>query len=113
MLNGSPYAPANHAPFILTLDVGTSSVRALLYDTRGQLVPGIGAQEHYQVHTAADGTSEDNPIVALERIAHCIDTTLAQAGPLAHQISAVAIATLVSNLLAIDVHGHPHSLLIT
>ena len=113
MLNGSPHAPANHAPFILTLDVGTSSVRALLYDAHGQLVPGTGTQEHYQVHTAADGTNEDNPVVALERIARCIDTTLAQAGSLAYQIGAVAVATLVSNLLAIDAHGHPLTPLIT
>ncbi len=33
-------------PFILALDVGTSSTRALLFDSKGQVVPGIQSQEY-------------------------------------------------------------------
>ena len=107
------HAPDHPAPLILTLDIGTSSVRALLYDARGRLIDGIGAQEHYQVRAAADGTSEDDPSAAFERIARCIDAALAQAGPLAQQIGAVAADTLVSNIMALDKDGQPLTPLIT
>ena len=42
-----------------------------------------------------------------------MDGALAQAGPLAEQIRAVAIDTLVSNILAIDAAGRPLTPLIT
>lgn len=32
-------------PFVLALDVGTSSTRALLFDATGAAVPGIQAQD--------------------------------------------------------------------
>jgi gluconokinase len=101
------------APFILTLDVGTSSARALLYDARGRAVEGLAAQERYTIHSGADGAVEDDPDAALERIWRCIDAALAQAGPLAAQIRGVAVDTLVSNILAIDAAGRPLTPLIT
>jgi len=112
--NGSPIASADaQGPLILTIDIGTSSVRALLYDRQARLVSGIGAQERYEVRSAADGTSADDPDEALARIWRCLDATLAQAGQLAEQIGAVALDTLVSNIMAIDASGHPLTPLIT
>ena len=101
------------APLILTIDAGTSSARALLYDGRGRAVEGIVAQERYTIRTGPDGAVEDDPDAALERIWRCVDAALAQAGPLAQQIRAVAIDTLVSNILAIDAAGRPLTPLIT
>src|SRR5215212_8476515 len=92
-------ATTAEAPLILALDSGSSSTRVLLYDRRGQAVESVLAQEPYQLRTAADA--------ALERAARCVDAALSQAGPLAHQISAVVVDTLVSNILAIDHTGRP------
>ena len=108
----SPPAKAE-APLILTIDAGTSSARALLYDARGRAVEGLVAQERYSIRTGPDGAVEDDPDAALERIWRCVDAALAQAGPLAQQIRAVAIDTLVSNILAIDAAGRPLTPLIT
>jgi gluconokinase len=106
--------PTNaEAPFILTIDAGTSSARALLYDGRGRAVEGLTAQERYTIHSGADGSVEDDPDAALQRIWRCIDAVLGQAGSLAGQIRGVAADTLVSNILAIDGAGRPLTPLIT
>src|SRR5512134_2044126 len=94
-------------PLILTIDVGTSSTRALLFDARGRAVDGVAAQERYSVRSTEDGASEDDPDAALERVWRCIDTALEQAGPLAEVIGGVALDTLVTNTLAIDAGGRP------
>ncbi len=107
-----PLAKAE-APLILTIDAGTSSARALLYDARGRAIEGLVTQERYSIRSGPDGTVEDDPDAALERIWRCVDAALAQAGPLAQQIRAVAIDTLVSNILAIDAAGRPLTPLIT
>jgi gluconokinase len=101
------------SPLILTIDAGSSSARALLFDARGRAVDGVAAQEHYSVHTTDAGASEDDPDTALERIARCVDAALAQAGPLASKIRGVALDTLVTNMLAIDAAGRPLTPLIT
>jgi gluconokinase len=100
-------------PLILAIDVGTSSVRGLLFDRHARMVDGVAAQERYAVRTTTDGAAEDDPDAALERIARCVDAVLAQAGPLAQGIGGVSVDTLVSNILAIDEAGRPLTPLIT
>jgi gluconokinase len=111
---GTPIALAEAVhPLILTIDIGTSSVRTLLYDGRARLVAGVAAQERYGVRSTADGASEDDPAEALARVERCVDTALAQAGPLADRIGAVALDTLVSNIMAVDRAGRPLTPLVT
>ena len=100
-------------PLILTIDIGTSSARALLFDARGRTVDGVAAQEHYSVRSTEVGASEDDPDAALERVWRCVDAALEQAGPLAEAIGAVALDTLVTNTLAIDGGGRPLTPLLT
>jgi gluconokinase len=100
-------------PFVLTVDIGSSSTRVLLYDRLGRAVNGVSAQERSGFRTAADGTSEADPDDALERAARCIDKAVAQAGALVDKVGAVALDTLVSNILAIDGKGRPITPLIT
>jgi gluconokinase len=107
-------APARaEPPLVLTIDVGTSSVRTMLFDARARPVEGVGAREAYAVATDASGAAEDDPDAALERVARCLDAALAQARPLAGRIGAVAVDTLVSNLVGLDVEGRPVTRLIT
>ncbi len=100
-------------PLILTIDIGTSSARALLFDARGRTVDGVAAQEHYSVRSTEVGASEDDPDAALERVWRCVDAALEQAGPLAEAIGAVALDTLMTNTLAIDGGGRPLTPLMT
>ncbi|HNJ39680.1 MAG TPA: gluconokinase [Acidobacteriota bacterium] len=43
---------------VLAIDIGTSSVRAVLFDTQGHPVPGAEARSTYQVHYTSDGGCE-------------------------------------------------------
>ena len=104
---------ASEAPLILTIDAGTSSVRALLYDRQGRQVEGVASHEPCQLHTSAEGAVEEHPDEMLSRIERCIDEALKQAGPLARNIGAVASDTLAATILAIDKEGKPLTSLIT
>ena len=101
------------APLILTVDIGSSSTRVLLYDRQARLVQGVVAQERYEMRTTSEGLVEDDPDAALARVARCLDAALALAGPLATRIGGVAVDSLVSNCLAVDGVGRPLSGLIT
>jgi gluconokinase len=105
-MSSSGFIP-HPSSFILTVDIGSSSARAMIYDGRGYAVPRLGAQERYALHTMADGGAEDDPDMAIERAARCIDAVLAQAGPHADQIRAVAVATMAITLVGLDAAGRP------
>lgn len=94
-------------PLILTLDVGSSSTRASLFDARGRSVAGCAAHEHSALRVSAEGAVEDGAEEALARAARCIDAALAQAGPLAHHIRAVAVATMATTIVGLDTAGRP------
>lgn len=101
MSNNTSFEP----PYMLTLDVGTSSTRVMLFDRHGHAVDGVLAHEAAKHHISADGAAEQDPTEAVERVARCIDTALAQAGSRASAIAAVAVDTYVSNLIALDHDG--------
>lgn len=109
----SPASRSAEPPLILAIDIGTSSTRVVLYDGRGGAVDGVAAQEQYTIRTTADGAAEDDPDAAIARVARCIDAVLALAGPLAGQIGAVAVDTLVTTTMAIDAAGRPLTPLLT
>jgi gluconokinase len=104
---------AAEPPLVLTIDVGTSSVRVLLFDRRGRAVTGVDARSQHTPRTATDGTSELDADALFEQTALCLDAALAQAGVLAQAIGGVAIDTLVSNIMALDTAGRPRTPLIT
>jgi len=101
------------APLILTIDAGSSSVRAMLFDRQGRAVTGVEGHEPCQLHTTTEGAVEESADEMLARIERCIDTALQQAGALTSAIGAVACDTLASNILAIDTAGRPLTPLIT
>jgi len=75
-----------NSPLILTLDIGTSSSRAMLFDRRAKSVSGMLAQIPYQMQTTADGDAQFDPAVLFESVVNVIDQLLHRAGPLAEQI---------------------------
>lgn len=98
-------AHSPQSPFILTIDVGSSSVRALLFDARGLTVPGILARKPIHLRTSPDGASEADPAALLNDIFETIDDVLQQAGDRTPMIAGVAIDTFVSNLMGVDAEG--------
>lgn len=101
------------APFVLSLDIGTSSVRALLFDGVGRAVEGATARRTYELRTTTEGAGEADPDAMLHRIWSCIDEVLERAGELSDKIEAVGACTFVSNLLGVDEQGQAVTPLMT
>ena len=65
-------ATGSDEPCILAIDVGSSSVRALLYDCRGRQVAGSETQLPYRQHVTPDGGSESSPAELLDLVERCV-----------------------------------------
>ncbi len=91
----------------LSLDIGTSSTRVLLWDTAGREVEGVRAQVQYQQHTTPDGGVEMDAGELLQHLGACLDQALSQAGERAQAIRAVGISTYWHALLGLDAQGEP------
>ena len=63
-------------PLILTLDMGTSSVRAMLFDVRGRALPDAEVQLPYAQRTTADGGVEADAETLLELTVSCVQKLL-------------------------------------
>ena len=87
----------------LALDIGTSSLRAMLFDAQGKALPGVLVRKGYRLTTTADGGVTLDPQQVLQSCVAAIDEILQQAG--SHRIARVAMDTLVANLLGIDAAG--------
>ncbi len=98
---------AEPLPYVLALDVGTSSVRALLFDANGMAVPGASAQRAYALTRAEDGEATVDADLLVALLADVLDEVLVAAGPLAARIAAVATDTFWHSLLALDNQGRP------
>jgi gluconokinase len=90
---------------VMTIDVGTSSVRALLFDGRGQAVPGSETRIEYRPDVRADGTAQVDPD-RLERLVHrAISGTLPHAG--GEDVAAVGTSTFWHGLVGLDAQDRP------
>ena len=92
-------------PLILAIDIGTSSVRAVLFDRLGRAVEGTEVRQAHEIRTTAAGASETDADALLNLVWLCIDGVLEQAGSLSTQIAGVATCTFVSNVLGVDDAG--------
>jgi gluconokinase len=99
--------PAAEGPLVLTLDIGTSSVRAMIWDKSGDWVKDWEAEIEHTMTVTPDGGVETDPRKLLKRTAKCIDLVLEQAGKDASAIAAVGISTFWHSLLGVDESGAP------
>jgi gluconokinase len=93
--------------YVLSLDVGTSSVRASLYDGRGAACPGLTVVEHHAPETTPDGGVEMDAEALLQRTLGCAERVLALAGERARAVAAVGICTFWHSILGVGADGRP------
>jgi gluconokinase len=92
---------------VVTLDVGTSSVRSLVFDAQGRQRDGFGEQIRYQFTTTPDGGVE----LAADQL---VDVSLRSLATIQEQVraaglkpAAVGISTFWHSLLGVDREGKP------
>lgn len=92
-------------PTVLAIDVGTSSVRALLFDTEARQVPeGIVKVPQRPTAHPGEGATYDAEVL-LKRVFGAIDAVAARAPDAFDRIVAVGISTFWHSLVGLDDEG--------
>lgn len=99
--------------YVVALDIGTSSTRALLFDSQGHAVPGMVSQSTYALKTSNEGEVSVDADMLVSLVAQTIDDVLHKAGERTQAIVAVAIDTFWHSLLGINEAGKPITPVIT
>jgi gluconokinase len=96
-------------PLVVALDIGTSSVRATLFDGQGRNVDGVQSRAPYKMNTTAGGGVEINADELIELAFRCLDELQARIALLPkaqssdlQKITAVAVCTFWHGLLGVD-----------
>jgi gluconokinase len=89
---------------VLVIDIGSSSLRAMLFDHQARQVEGTRARRNYSVQTTVDGGAELDADAMFEAFATALDEVLAKGG--GSNITGVAASSLASNILAVDENGN-------
>jgi gluconokinase len=97
--------PVN-APLVLALDVGTSSVRALLFDRRGRALPKTEAQTAFDLTTTPDGGAFVDAEMLFDLVGKSIDQCLEAAGELGDKIGGVGICSFWHSLMGVGPDGN-------
>ena len=90
-------------PYVLAIDVGTSSTRAGLYGAAGGSRRAGHAQRKYAVATTPEGGAELDADVLVDIVCQAIDEVLARSGDA--RIAAVATCTFWHSLIGVDRQG--------
>lgn len=97
------------APLVLAIDIGSSSVRALIFDARGLQIEYSEHQIPHRLHTTADGGSEADAENLFQLVTECIDQVLELGSERLSDIGAVATASFWHSVMGIDATGTPTS----
>ena len=98
---------------VLALDVGTSSVRAVVYGSRGQMLAPTLCDLSYKVRTTDPGEVSSNPDELVRLIATTIDAALKAARKAKIDIIAAATACYWHSLMGVDRNGRPTTEVLT
>lgn len=104
MMAAVPVEISAGPPFVLALDVGTSSARASLFDCAGTEVPGTRARVERQFVTTQDGGAELDAEAALAEVVSVVEESLACSGQMG-KVAALAAACFWHSLVGVDAQG--------
>lgn len=90
---------------VLVIDVGSSSVRAMLFDDHARPVPGAAASRPHQFITQPPGAACADAMTLRRLTEACLDEILEH--PLAAQIEGVGLASFTGSLLGVNAEGAP------
>ncbi len=93
-------------PLVLSVDIGTSSLRVLVFDAKGQMLPDIGVQVGYEPQTTPDGGAFLDADELLHQTVQAINAVVEQLSSNANQIAAVTLCTVWHSVLGVDKEGN-------
>ena len=98
---------AAEEPIAVSLDIGSSSVRAMAFDRRGRAITDTASQQAYELDTRFEGQVTIDAGVVFDMASRCLDETHAAIvdSPLA--VGAVGISCFWHSLLGLDREGSP------
>jgi gluconokinase len=91
---------------LLGIDIGTSGVRAALFDDRANELPGASIHQSRELSTRS-GFAELDPDAALQLVVQTIDDLLALPQVADLRLELISISCFWHSLLGIDVSGQP------
>ena len=99
--------PGMSHPVVLSIDVGSSSVRAGLFDALGQSVNGTGSRKPHRFVFSAGGCVEADTDGLAGLVETCIDETLQRLARTAEntEITAVSFSTFLHGMIGTDRAG--------
>ncbi len=97
-------------PYVLALDVGTSSVRAILFDSRARTVSHVGgemidAQVKYTQRTTADGGVEVDADALFDATVTCLAKVVRKTSRAKLAVSGVGISCFWHSLMGVGSNG--------
>ena len=92
---------------ILVLDIGTSSVRAALYDLQGNVLPKTFVKNERQLTATEDGGAEIDALEGLKQIEQAIDDVLKKSAKIKGEISHVAASSFWHSIVGVEKSGKP------
>ena len=90
---------------IIGIDVGTSSVRALLFNEKFTQFDKVGLQKKYELTTKVNGSVEVNPDLILQLVCDCLDELHSQMAERGLKAAGVAMSTFWHCFLGVDRNG--------
>jgi len=96
---------------VLSIDVGSSSVRAGLYDGSGDDVEGTEVKLDYEFEYTPDGGAAIDADELLDLVARAVEGALSKAE--GAEISGVAMSTFWHSVLGLNDNGHPTTPILT
>jgi gluconokinase len=99
--------PGFEPPFVLAIDVGSSSVRGALYDARARLVTGTLVREASSLSLTPDGGAVANAETLARHTEAIVDAVLGRAKRWQGQIGAVGLDTLAFTTCGVDQAARP------
>lgn len=92
---------------ILSIDIGTSSVRAALYDDKGDVLPRTMVKNERTLTATDDGGAEIDANEAFDQVVQAIDDVLAKAEKVKGEITHAAASCFWHSLVGVDAKGKP------
>ena len=90
---------------VLSIDIGSSSVRAALYDGLARQIADAAAQVPYRFDVTSDGGVEIDADVLFGHVVQSIDETLARASQSHVEVEGVGVSAFASSVLGLDSDG--------